>query len=400
MQGAWSNPEGLTFSGGNLYVASQGNNAILQYSFSTGQYSTFVQSGMPAACPCPPVWPSDATATLYVASEGSSSILSYDGATGFFDQTFVSSGFGGLSTPAALAFEADGTLLVASGSVAGGNGAILDYDSGGNFLSTLVPYGSGGLVAPLDLAITAVPEPGSFTLSLIALAISKAPEDYHPQARRKQPPKCVPVSLRVIREPTLAVLVLARSWSNFDWARGCSATVGIGHHTAREPGWHRCGWATSSPHGTDCVRPDERILSHPDRGSKLPPQFRVGLHESVEREPPIETAWVGEYPGLRSCESGRKLTPFDFRQAKHGRQGVLPQESDRTGRITSHLGLKLEPSCLEFFRGDLIRPPGRPADDGGDAAAIFEQTTLVMRLEADIGETSEVQHSPEAIGWN
>ena len=33
-----------------------------------------------------------------------------------------------------LAFEADGTLLVASGSVAGVNGAILDYDSGGNFL--------------------------------------------------------------------------------------------------------------------------------------------------------------------------------------------------------------------------------------------------------------------------
>ena len=60
--GGLSNPEGLTFFGGSLYVASQGNDAVLQYSFSTGQFSTFVQS-VPAACLCLPVWPSDLTAT-------------------------------------------------------------------------------------------------------------------------------------------------------------------------------------------------------------------------------------------------------------------------------------------------------------------------------------------------
>jgi DNA-binding beta-propeller fold protein YncE len=188
--GGLSNPEGLTYYGGNLYVVSQGSNAVLQYSFATGQYSTFVQSGA-GGLSLPTGLAFGPDGNLYVASEGSSSILSYFGTTGFFDQTFVSSGFGGLSTPTALAFEADGTLLVASGSVAGANGAILDYDSGGNFLGTLVPYGSGGLVAPLGLAITAVPEPGSFTLSLIALAIAGTVRASTTRSRRAKCRDCL-----------------------------------------------------------------------------------------------------------------------------------------------------------------------------------------------------------------
>jgi hypothetical protein len=51
----------------------------------------------------------------------------------------------------------------------------------------------------------------------------------------------------------------------------------------------------------------------------------------------------------------------------------------------------------EFFRHDLIGPLSRPTDHRGDAAAIFEQTTLVLWLQAHISETGEMQHGPEAI---
>ena len=65
--------------------------------------------------------------------------------------------------------------------------------------------------------------------------------------------------------------------------------------------------------------------------------------------------------------------------------------------ITPDLGFKPESSLQEFFRQHLIRPLGRPADDRGDAAAIFEQTTLVLWLEPNVRETGEMQHRPEAI---
>jgi hypothetical protein len=62
-----------------------------------------------------------------------------------------------------------------------------------------------------------------------------------------------------------------------------------------------------------------------------------------------------------------------------------------------HLGFKSESGLSKLFRQDLSRPLGRPANDGCDAAAVFEQTTLVLRLEAHISETGEMQHRPEAI---
>jgi hypothetical protein len=63
-----------------------------------------------------------------------------------------------------------------------------------------------------------------------------------------------------------------------------------------------------------------------------------------------------------------------------------------------HLGFKSESGPSKFLRRDLGCPFGRPANDGGDATAIFEQTPLVLRLEAHISETCEMQHRPEAIG--
>ena len=63
-----------------------------------------------------------------------------------------------------------------------------------------------------------------------------------------------------------------------------------------------------------------------------------------------------------------------------------------------HLGFKSESGLSKFLRRDLSRPFSRPANDGGDAAAIFEQTALVLRLEAHVSEACEMQHRPEAIG--
>jgi hypothetical protein len=54
--------------------------------------------------------------------------------------------------------------------------------------------------------------------------------------------------------------------------------------------------------------------------------------------------------------------------------------------------LELRPNC-ECRNKDL--PP--EADDSGETASILEQTPLLMRLKADIGETGEMQHRPEAI---
>jgi len=80
----------------------------------------------------------------------------------------VAGGTGGLSAPADLIFASNGNLLVASG-----NGEVLSYDGDtGGFLGALVPAGSGGLSMPIRLLI--VPEPGSLTLSLVALFIAGA----------------------------------------------------------------------------------------------------------------------------------------------------------------------------------------------------------------------------------
>ena len=62
-----------------------------------------------------------------------------------------------------------------------------------------------------------------------------------------------------------------------------------------------------------------------------------------------------------------------------------------------HPGFKSESGLSKFLCRDLSRTLGRPSDDCGDAAAICEQTPLVLRLEAYISETGEMQHLPEPI---
>jgi len=127
------------------------------------------------------------------------------------------------------------------------------------------------------------------------------------------------------------------------------------------------------------------------------PKLGICRHQSIKREAPIETARIGKNPGHRACKSRRVVAPGDVWLADHDREGALSEKGDRTRCVMPHLGFKPESSLPEFFRRDLRCSLGRPADNGCDAAAIFEQTALVLRLEAHVGETGEMQHRPEAI---
>src|SRR5229473_4584716 len=127
------------------------------------------------------------------------------------------------------------------------------------------------------------------------------------------------------------------------------------------------------------------------------PKLGIRRHQSIKRETPVETARIGKNPGRRACKSRRVLAPLNIWLADQNRQGALSEKRDRTRSITPNLGFKPDSSFAEFFRQHLIRPLGRPADDRGDAAAIFEQTTLVLWLEPNVRETRELQHRPEAI---
>src|SRR5713101_10105642 len=95
------------------------------------------------------------------------------------------------------------------------------------------------------------------------------------------------------------------------------------------------------------------------------PKLGICPHQSIKREAPIETARIGKNPGHRACKSCRVLAPLDIWLTGHGRQGALSEKGDRTRSITLNLGFKPESSLQEFFRQQLIRPLGRPADTRG-----------------------------------
>ena len=55
---------------------------------------------------------------LYATSQGSNAVLRYSGTTGEFVDAVVPSGSGGLSDPCGLAFDSDGNLYVTTNSTA------------------------------------------------------------------------------------------------------------------------------------------------------------------------------------------------------------------------------------------------------------------------------------------
>src|ERR1700722_1673101 len=126
-------------------------------------------------------------------------------------------------------------------------------------------------------------------------------------------------------------------------------------------------------------------------------QIGVGAHQSIERETTIEAARVGKNPAHRSREIHRLHAPVNLRLVNHDREGALSEKGDQKRRVLLHLRFELSTGLPEFIRRHLLCTPGWPADNGGDAAAIFEQKALLLRLKEPLGETREMQHAPKAI---
>jgi DNA-binding beta-propeller fold protein YncE len=167
--GGLSNPRAVAFEpDGNLYVSSVTNNNILEYNGSTGAFvSTFVPAGSGGLnYPAGMVFGQDGN--LYVSSTGTESVDRFEGplgsapgsplpAAGQSGATFVASGSGGLAGPGELTFGPNGNLFVSNASplsgVTNNNYGVLEFDATtGNFITTYVAQGAGGLDIPRGLA--------------------------------------------------------------------------------------------------------------------------------------------------------------------------------------------------------------------------------------------------------
>ena len=89
--------EGMVVDNGTLYVVSRGNNSILSYDASTGDFLGVLASYNGLSDPIGMVLGPDGY--LYVANFGGNDVLRFDPATGASPSEFVTWGSGGLSGP-------------------------------------------------------------------------------------------------------------------------------------------------------------------------------------------------------------------------------------------------------------------------------------------------------------
>jgi sugar lactone lactonase YvrE len=172
--GGLTNPQGLAFGpNGNLFVASGivQDFEILQYNGTTGAFvNVFVDSGGNGGGAMTPYGLTFHGGDLYVASRYWNEVKRFNGTTGAFVSTFVTSGSGGLSGPTAVEFGPDENLYVSSYN----DNTIRRYNgTTGAFLSTFVSSGSGGLDGPIDFGFhPALQGPANIpTLSGVGLSV-------------------------------------------------------------------------------------------------------------------------------------------------------------------------------------------------------------------------------------
>ena len=116
------------------------------------------------------------------------------------------------------------------------------------------------------------------------------------------------------------------------------------------------------------------------------PELGICAHKRLEREASIEAAGVRQDPSRNTCRCYGLLAPLDIPGVHHVHVGSLSQERERTGRKMAHSLFEFLPSLSEFLRPDLACSPCRPTNDGRDATAILEESALIDRLQANIGE--------------
>ncbi len=132
----------VTDDAGYYYVANFAANTIYRESLASGGGAVFT-SGLsgPAGLAIGP------NGNLFVANQGSNEVVEVDISTGAIVGSFVTAGLGGLSTPYGLTFGPNGNLFVTSE----GNNSIIEYDgTTGALVGTFVTSGSGGLNGPRD----------------------------------------------------------------------------------------------------------------------------------------------------------------------------------------------------------------------------------------------------------
>ncbi len=111
---------------GNLFVASEGSNSVLQYNSITGTFiSNFASTGtFPSALTFGP------DGNLYVGSN--SGVQQFNGLTGAFMSAFATGN--GINSPSGLAFDGGGNLYVSDGV----SGSVIKFNSSGAFISTFI----------------------------------------------------------------------------------------------------------------------------------------------------------------------------------------------------------------------------------------------------------------------
>ena len=115
---------GLTFGpDGNLYINSHKTDSVLRFDGKTGAPRGVFAVGPELQQPAGLAFGPDGN--LYVASHGPNPVLRYDGVTGALIDIFVAAGAGSIRNPTVLQFGRDGTLYVASR----GNSRVLRFKS-------------------------------------------------------------------------------------------------------------------------------------------------------------------------------------------------------------------------------------------------------------------------------